>query len=267
MQWKDTTCDAGPVRDMAISASRLYHVVTATVASGPDNILISSYYMPQSSRGGQRALTYGIQAVSVYERRFGAYPYKELKIYASPTSAGGMEYPMLAGVTDSLYGMEGGYFEWITSHEVAHQWWYGMVGSDPLNEAWLDESLTEYTSLLYIEDLYGSQAAATERDRNFTSRYQREVSAGRDAPVAQPSGAFERNVYSPMVYGKGPLFFDAVRRAVGDRLFDAWLRVYFTRYRYRIAHGADLLSIADEIGIGPVARQMYDQWLRGVRRP
>jgi hypothetical protein len=54
---------------------------------------------------------------------------------------------------------------------------------------------------------------------------------------------------------------------VGGRLFDAWLRVYFSRFRYRIAHGNDLLNLADEIGIGPAVRSAFDQWLRGVSRP
>ena len=265
--WKETVCSAGPLRDFALHASREYQVVTATLSTRDGNVLVSSYYMPESKRGGPLALDYGIEAMKIFERRFGPYPYKELKLFASPTSAGGIEYPMLAGITDSLYDMKGGYFEWITAHEVAHQWWYALVGSDPVNEAWLDESLTQYATSLYVEDRYGSEAAVAEREHNFTARYQREVRDRHDAPVAQPTGAFKRDVYAPMIYGKGPLFYDAVRRAVGDRLFSAWLRVYFVRYRFKIARAEDLLNVADGIGIGRATRLAFDEWLRGVRAP
>ncbi|MCL5997756.1 MAG: M1 family metallopeptidase [Chloroflexi bacterium] len=264
--WKETVCVAGPVRDVAIHASNQYQVLTTTVHAG-GNILVGSYYLPSYQRGGQRALIYAAEALSVYTRRLGAYPFKVLNVFASPTVAGGIEYPMLAGVTDSLYEMDGGYFEWIVAHEVAHQWWYSMVGSDPINEPWLDESLTQYMASLYIEDRYGAEAAAAERERYFTARYQRELRIGRDAPVAQPTGAFDRAVYSPLVYGKGPLFFDAVRRTVGDRLFDSWLRIYFARNRYKIVHAENLLSVADEIGIGRPVRQAFDEWMRSARRP
>ena len=267
LSWRDTTCVAAPVRDFAIHSSRQYKLVTGTVQAAAGALLINSYYMPQYALGGQRALGYATQAVLDYERRYGPYPYKELKVFASPNTAGGIEYPMLAGVTDSLYSQEGGYFEWIAAHEVAHQWWYGMVGSDPVNEAWMDESLTQYTTSLYIEDRYGVQAADAEREQYFTSRYQRELRNGRDVSVAQSTGAFERNDYSPIVYGKGPLFFDAVRRTVGDQRYTAWLRVYFARYRFGIAHPDDLLAVADETGIGTPVRQAYSEWILSARRP
>jgi hypothetical protein len=264
--WKDTRCVAGLARDFAIHASRQYQVVSQTVGTRDGNVLVSSYYMPVNKRGGKLALDYGIAAMQDYERRLGPYPYKELKLFASPTTAGGIEYPMLAGILDSLYNQEGGYFEWIVAHEVAHQWWYAMVGSDPINEAWLDESLTQYTTSLYIEERYGSDAAEAERQHYFTERYQREVGDRRDAPVAQPTGAFARDVYAPLIYGKGPLFYSAVRRAVGDRLFSAWLRVYFMRYRFKIARAEDLLAVADEIGIGRETRLAFAEWMRGTRQ-
>ena len=83
--------------------------------------------------------------------------------------------------------------------------------------------------------------------------------------MAQPTAAFDRSAYGPIVYGKGPLFFDAVRQAAGDQRFLAWLRAYFNRSRYGIARGDDLLRAADETGIGPAVRQAYQEWMLGTR--
>ncbi len=262
---QDVTCVAGPVRDFALHLSDQFQLIQAAMPSQGEPITISSYYLPASRLGGARALTYATEAARVFERRFGPYPFKELKVYMSPTTAGGIEYPMLAGVTDALYDITGGYFEWVTAHEVAHQWWYALVGSDPLNEAWLDEALTQYATSLYIEDRYGLPAAQAERERYFTRRYENDARRlNRDDRVGQPTGAFDRGAYGPLVYGKGPLFFQAVRDAAGDMRFNSWLRAYFNRYRYGIASARDLLRVADETGIGPLARRAYQQWILGT---
>ena len=262
------TCSAGPVREFALHLSSQFQITQAVVTSQGEPIIVTSYYLPASRLGGERALTYAAEAMHVYERRFGAYPFRELKVFMSPTTSGGIEYPTLAGVTDSLYGIDGGYFEWITAHEVAHQWWYSLVGSDPVNEAWLDEALTQYATSLYIEDRYGQQAAQAERNRYFSQRYEEEVRRPRlDTRVGQATGSFTRKAYGPVVYGKGPLFFQAVREAAGDARFNSWLRAYFNRYRYGVATAEDLLRMADETGIGLPARQAYQEWILGASRP
>lgn len=262
--WVVTTCEAGPVRDFAIHASQVFQVVTATVAADSGNVVVSSYYLPEHRLGGQCALEYASAALLDFEHRFGPYPYRELKVFPSATTAGGIEYPMLAGILDTLYNADPASLEWLVVHEVSHQWWYGMVGNDQVNEPWLDEALAQYSTSLYVEDHYGRAVADAQRNERFTVRYQQELKAGYDAPVDQPTAAFDRNMYFPIIYGKGPLFFDAVRNAVTDVQFDAWLRTYFMRYRFKTAHRDDLLKLADEMGIGAPVRMAFDQWMRRV---
>jgi hypothetical protein len=50
--------------------------------------------------------------------------------------------------------------EWLAAHEVAHQWWFGVVGNDQIDEPWLDEALTQYSTMLYYEKAYGPERAA-----------------------------------------------------------------------------------------------------------
>ena len=59
---------------------------------------------------------------------------------------GGMEFPTFIMMDSSKYQephLSNTSLE-INCHEVAHQWWYAMVGSDQINEPWLDEGITEY---------------------------------------------------------------------------------------------------------------------------
>ena len=257
-------CISGPARDFAMHVSAQYRVRTAMLRADTDgDITIYSYYLPEHERTGMRALDYAVTALKTYERRFGTYPYRELKIFETATIAGGIEYPMLAGVSSVNYEFEGGYFEWLIAHEIAHQWWYNMVGSNPMTEAWLDEALTQYSASLYIEDRYGDAIARTQRSLFFSERYDQERKAKGDRRVGQPSEAFPRWSYFPIVYGKGPLFFEQVRRNGDDTRFEAWLRTYFAQNRYGIARADDLLKAATDVGLGDIAREAYEQWIVG----
>jgi hypothetical protein len=258
---QDVTCVAGPVRDFALQVGHGFTETRAVVDSQGEPITVTSVYAPRSEAGGRRVLGYAVAALQAYERLLGPYPYRELTVYMSPVMAGGIEYPMLIGITDGLYGQEGGYLEWIVAHEVAHQWWYGLVGNDPVNEAWLDEALTQYTTSLYIEDRYGPEAARQERQRYFVQRYENEARRGGDVSVNRPTAAFERSNYGPLVYGKGPLFFQAVRETAGDLKFIAWLRLYLNQHRYGITNADDLFVAADQVGIGTMARAAFVQWI------
>jgi aminopeptidase N len=261
-------CVSGPARDFAMHASALYRVRTAVVRDNAHgDVVIYSYYLPQHERAGENALKYAADALKTYERRFGLYPYRELKVFETTTVAGGIEYPMLAGVTDTNYDLEtnsgGSYFEWLVAHEVAHQWWYNMVGSNPITAPWLDEALTQYSASLYIEDRYGDAAAQAQRQLLFNERYDKERKAKGDHRVGQASAAFPRWSYFPIVYGKGPLFFEEVRRNGGDARFEAWLHLYFARHRYGIVQADDLLRAAADAGLGEISRAAYDRWILG----
>ncbi len=261
-----TTCMAGPVRDFALHLSENYDVATTTVNSiVGEPVQLISYFLPQHRAAGERALDIAANALGTYEKRFGAYPYAELKLFATTTSAGGIEYPNLAGVLYKFYDGNDDYFEWLVAHEVAHQWWYNLVGSNPITEPWLDESLTQYSALLYMEDRYGVEAAQKYRARYFTDRFAQERRERGDRRVGQPTAAFPRWTYFPIVYGKGPLFFDAVRSRSDDARFAAWLRAYYERHRYGTAQASDLLQAADEADLGSIARAAYDEWILGKK--
>jgi aminopeptidase N len=259
---KTMTCVAAPARDFALHISRAYQVrrVRATSAYG-GSIVVSSFFTPPETRSASNALIFAADAVKTFEKHFGAYPYRELKIFQATTGVGGIEYPISVGITSFSKLRDNDYFEWLVAHEVAHQWWYGMVGSDPVNEAWLDEGLAQYSTSLYIEARHGVVAADRLRERFFTQRWALEKRERGDAKAGKPTMAFNRWAYAPTIYGKSPLFFDQARREGGDALFFAWLKRYFENHRFDIARGENLLAAADQVGNGETARRSHEQWI------
>ena len=118
---------------------------------------MNSYFLPGDEEGGRKALDWAAQALTIYQKEFGAYPYRELDIVETATTAGGIEYPGLVAVASRLYSDPNrqAFFESATAHEVAHQWWYNVVGNDQVNHPWLDEALTQYATYRYFQGAYG----------------------------------------------------------------------------------------------------------------
>lgn len=249
------TIASGPVRDVNLVASTDYKTVRASV----DDIAVTSYYRGESD-GGARALDYAVHALQIYQDLIGPYPFAELDVVATPTKAGGIEYPGLIVVAESLYGEEGGFFEFATVHEVAHQWWYSLVGSDQLDEPWLDEALTQYTSLLYFERRYGAEAARSILDGYFYGPYDQLLRAEQDMPVGLSVVDYSDDLYGPVVYGKGPLFFHELRTLVGEEAFIETLRVYFGDFCYEVAYPQDLMDVSEQVSEQDLD-PLYEEWI------
>ena len=248
----------GPMRDFYVAMSADYQVVSEEV----DGTRVNSYYRSVQDEGGELALRYATDALRVFNQRFGAYPYTELDVVATPTRAGGIEYPGAIVIAQALYGQEGGFFELATAHEVAHQWWYGLVGSDQLDEPWLDESLTNYTTILYYEETAGSSRADRVKQGVFEEPYRIAQEEERDRGVAGPVASFDERDYGDIVYGKGPLFFDALRTELGDEAFFAALRAYLEAHRYGVAYPEDLIVALEETS-GQQIDDLYRFWILG----
>ncbi len=253
------TCISGPMRDFELVAADLQVLSTMV---GP--VRVASWYPPGDRRGGELALDYAAHALRIYEDLIGPYPFNELDVVATPTRAGGIEYPGLVVIAEQLYGNEGDFFEFVVAHEVAHQWWYSLVGNDQLDEPWLDESLTQYTTLLYFERRYGRERAQEVLKESFQTPYKHLLESGQDMPVGLPVASYTEEQYGEVIYGKGPLFFHEMRQQVGDETFFAILRAYFEQYRYRVAYPRDLLAVAEEVS-GQDLDALYDRWILGQK--
>ena len=141
-----------------------------------------------------------------------------------------------------------------------------MVGSDQVDEPWLDEALTNYSTLVYFEDIHGQQEAQSILANYFEGPYRQVVEEWRDAVVAQPVAAFSEEDYTHIVYGKGPLFFHALRREVGDETYFAIMKEYLRQHKYRIATPESFLKVAESVS-GRDLDAIYKQWILGTKRP
>ncbi len=132
-----------------------------------------------------------------------------------------------------------------------------MVGNDQIDEPWVDESLVQYLTYLYFLDTYGADGGAAYLD-SFYSRWE---AVDRNAiPIGKPAGDYEGAEYSAIVYGRGPLFFDALAKEMGEGVFSSFLRDYYQTHKYGIATGDSLKAMAEE-NCGCDLTSLFAEWV------
>ncbi len=258
------TLAAGPMRDFYLVMSDRFGLVTDQV--GP--IRINSYAPAEFLDGAALALDVTAQAIRSYSVRYGPYPYKELDIVSTPTSALGVEYPGIFANALRIYDLDQNsssgtpntiMLEGTTAHETGHQWFYNLVGNDQINEPWLDEALTQYAAWTYYIDRYGEQNAQGFYD-SLEGRWARNDFA--EIPIGLPADAYEGVDYGAIVYGRGPIFLNVLAGEMGQETFDTFMRDYVETYRWQIATSTDFQALAEE-HCNCNLSALFNEWVYG----
>lgn len=246
---------SGPQREFYLAASNSLDQASATV----NGTRLVSHYQRDDAAAGRRALKVAEQSLAAFNARFGPYPFAELEVVqGAMTQFLGMEYPGVVLIEQELYENNGRGLETTIAHEIAHQWWYGLVGNDAQGEPWLDEGLTSYSQVLYYEALGMPEQARAELN-SFRDMYSQSRQRGRDAPLGTPPSGL-RGMYVQVIYAKGALFFHALRGQIGEAAFGRFLTSYYADNRYLAVAGPDLLRSA-EAACGCQLDPLYQSWV------
>lgn len=171
---------------------------------------------------------------------------------------GGMEYPGLVMIENEqwrkLYRERG---EFIIVHEIIHQWLYALVGSDQINEPWVDESLTEYLAYAYLEDKYGEDYTRELCDEAASglSEYERRLRL--DSPLSGFAGA-EPNDYYYVIYAYGASVYRELHEKLGDEAFFGAIKKYCLDNSFGFGTGDKLIACFSE-----AAGEDLNSWFEG----
>ncbi|MDP3714003.1 MAG: M1 family aminopeptidase [Mycobacteriales bacterium] len=209
---------ARSVRDVAVAVGR-FSTRTVMVDSMPVVVGVA----PGVSDSAATVANELARSIKVHRTRFGPFPYERLAAAVVPDLTGGIEYPGMI-----LLG-KGQAQDATASHEVAHEWFYGLVGNNQGRDPWLDESFGTYAEGL---------------DRGTLGSYERTTipADGRNR-VGAPMTYWEgRSSYYRSVYVQGAAALAKARRAVGAAAFDKAIGCHVRRNAHRITTPADLAA-------------------------
>ncbi len=257
------------VRDFALALGPDYEVYNVTW----ENVTVYSYYLPEHEEMGVLAAEIATRAIKIFSRIFGRYPYPEFRVAEVHGWFGGMEYPTIVFISSRLYSKEiSGSSAWdilqrVIAHEVAHQWWYGVVGNDQYEDPWLDEALAEYSGMLYYKFVYGDREFRNVFNEYVTNNYYMYITEGEDLPIATSMDDFPSiEAYNAIVYSKGAMVLRLLNSLMGDEAFFEGLRLYFNQKKFGVAKPEDLMR-AFEMSYGQRLDWFFDRWIFGSGTP
>jgi aminopeptidase N len=202
-------------RDVGVAAG----LFTTEQATTPDGVAVTVGVLPGGELPVAQLAEWTTAAIADLEAHVGPFPYRTLTVALLPDYGGGIEYPsMIFEATPSRP---------VLVHEVAHMWFYGMVGNSQFRDPWLDEAFATWAEAVVDEQsAFGDQAAL---------QMPGEV-GGSMADFA------DDGTYFDVVYGKGGAALLAAREAAGPEAFDAAIRCYADANAWSIATPEDVAA-------------------------
>jgi hypothetical protein len=203
------------VRDVVLTAAPDLRTVTGT--AGRTRIVVAT-------RPGAPAATMlrvARDAVRAFERYLGPYPYATL-VVAESAGGYGVEGP---GIVWIPRGIEAVRLRYLISHEIGHQWFYGLVGSDQAADPFADEAVTDMVTRYVLGLRRAPRCTSGRLDRSIY--------------------AYSAACYYERVYIAGGNLLDDLRRRMGTTAFFGALQTYLDEHRFGLGSTADLVATLD----------------------
>jgi hypothetical protein len=224
------------VHDFAWFADKRYHVQKSNVKlkSGRSIETYTMFTNQESDLWNRSALKYTNRAVEFYSDIVGEYPYKSVTVVQGDYKGQDMEYPMVTVI--GLAGYNSGLDNVIT-HEVGHNWFYGILGSNERDHPWMDEGWNSYMDSRYMSTYYkyntGMEYLA----------YLYEAKEYEDQAIESRSQDLSSINYYVCAYGKPTMSFRYLQEYLGKEELDRILKKYFETWKFKHPSPADLRAV------------------------
>lgn len=218
---------ADNTRDFAIVLSNSGKMLTKNA----DGITVNYLYSTDSDP--MKSVDTAIKSLKVFSETFGEYGYASFSMAETDFLEGGMEYPTLIYISKGLSELDR---ERVIVHEVAHEWWYGLVGVDEVNDYFIDEGLAEYSTVLYYRAIGEEKFAETllKLAKNaYVTYYVGIRSDERDESMGRHLSMLGNTEYYHQAYNKGMLTFEFMSDTMGEKKFKSLLCSIVKKYRYK----------------------------------
>ena len=212
------------------------------VYPGPNGVKLNFYYKndPKIVENWRALQPITAELMKFFNENIGTYPYKQYSVVQG--GDGGMEYSMLTLIN---YGDEFVPLVSVTSHELAHAWFQGVLATNEMNHEWMDEGAASY-----FGDLAESFVLKTDFYRSIMSSYGRYIglaNSGMEMPQSTNANRYKFNrAYESTAYSKGFVFLSQLRYIIGNESFKKTIKNYFNTYKFTHPLPNDFRRIAEQ---------------------
>ncbi len=245
------------IHDFAWFTDKRYHVLKGNVILPKSNKNVTTWALFTNNEAElwKESIEYLNDATLYFSEWVGEYPYDHVTAVDGTISAGGgMEYPNITviGTSGNSKGLET-----VIIHEVGHNWYYGILGNNERDNAWMDEGLNTYIEIRYMQEKYPNgykrkKDSSKNETRGITINipleekqmqsigYQFNASRNLDQPLQMGSQNFTSFNYAGMIYSKTGLGFHYLKAYLGEELFDSAMNEYFDKWKFKHPSPSDI---------------------------
>ena len=251
---------ADSVHDFAWFADKRYRVLNDSVLLPHSNKEIKTWVMFNDDELPlwKNAIYYVDSAVYYYSKWVGDYPYASATAVEGALSAGGgMEYPMITVISEVRAFSE---LEETIAHEVGHNWFYGALGFNEREHAWMDEGINTFYENRYADTRFhdrglipynssvGKLFGLTQYPHNYQNYllYLFQAAQHLDQPMDLNADRYTELNYAAIVYSKTAEVFRYLEDFLGEQEFDAAMQNFYSQWKFKHPYPQDLRASLEE---------------------
>ena len=232
------------IHDFAWFADKNFIVNNDTLQLASGKIInVYSFYLPNENNYWQNSIQFIKNAVRFRSSLIGEYPYQSVTaVEAKMGFDGGMEYPTITSISPAKNEKD---LDLTIEHEVGHNWFYGILGSNERRFPWMDEGINTYYDKRYEEAKYNVQETKDkkqdknnwlknkqpdDRDKMFINVLTKEKI---DQPISTSAENFNEINYNLIAYSKTGLWMKQLENTLGKKLLDSCMQQYFIQWKFK----------------------------------
>ncbi len=277
-EWKTIQYKQKNVHDFGWFADKRWIVRKGSVETPYTKTKVTTWamYTPDNKRVWKNAIEYINDATYYYSKWNGDYPYTQVTAVDGTISAGGgMEYPNVTVIGNAGDTLQ---LETVIMHEVGHNWFYGILGSNERDNAWMDEGLNSFNEDRYLMTKYGSKSASINIGAKFLAKsfqlpsfdarnlsqltYLLTAAYDIDQPLRCHSDDYLSINYGANVYKKTAVVFYYLQQYLGEELFDKCMQTYFSQWKFKHPQPADIKATFEKT-TGQDLGWFFDEFIQG----
>ncbi len=202
------------------------------------------------------AITYVNESTVFYSFLNGDYPYNHVTaVDGTIMAGGGMEYPNITVIGDMDNKTD---LDITITHEVGHNWFYGILGSNERDHPAMDEGINSFYEMRYARSKYATRKLTDFIGRDSTFKilrfnktpfwrekefaYYVSQRSHTDQPLDLPAQDYTTFNYGSIIYSKTPLALDYLMDYMGEENFDKAMRFYYEQSRFKHPTPKDLVN-------------------------
>ncbi|MDP6570119.1 MAG: M1 family aminopeptidase, partial [Candidatus Marinimicrobia bacterium] len=226
------------------------------LADSTREVTLWSMYLPKNAELWENSIEYLHDSGYWYSKFLGDYPYNHITAVDGDLSAGGgMEYPNITVIstTKSKHRLEN-----VIMHEVGHNWFYGILGTNERDHVWMDEGLNEFNNIRYWEKKYGKLGRKYILNEKTQQKlgpfsiaknlkygfmeyvgYTSWIKLGDEEPLETSSNSFKRRTNYWLSYSKPFVYSWHLLQYLGEDNIDLIMQDFYNDWKFKHPYPED----------------------------